>query len=180
MAVVRRSEVASDGHRPVEVLDAVGVPVPVAGDFLAHLAARGCSPNTVLAYGTDLGHLWRFLGAARLSWDAVTPELPFDPIENLGGKRVSQRLRERRRQCFEEVAGQVILYLNGYLGALRRPHQGVSTGVLQAPNRSPGQPEGPPTFGNHRIPPQRDPLHLGNPAVRPVVDLPYFSQEVRI
>lgn len=74
MTVVRRSEVAGGGHRPVEVLDAAGTPVPVAGDFLAHLAARGCSPNTVLAYGSDLGHLWRFLGAAGLGWDALTPE----------------------------------------------------------------------------------------------------------
>ena len=74
MAVVRRSEVAGSRHRLVEVLDDAGVAVPVAGDFLAYLAARGCSPNTVLAYGSDLGHLWRFLGAAGLAWDALTPE----------------------------------------------------------------------------------------------------------
>lgn len=74
MAVLRRSEAACIGRRPVEVLDEAGVAVPVAGDFLAHLAARGCSPNTVLAYGHDLGHLWRFLGAARLGWEALTPE----------------------------------------------------------------------------------------------------------
>ena len=70
MAVVRRSN-AAGGHRRVEVLDAAGNPVPVAGDFLAHFSARGCSPNTVLAYGSDLGHLWRFLDAARLGWDAL-------------------------------------------------------------------------------------------------------------
>ena len=52
MAVVRRSEIAGNGHL-VEVLDDTGAAVAVAGDFLAHLAARGCSPNTVLAYGHD-------------------------------------------------------------------------------------------------------------------------------
>jgi integrase/recombinase XerD len=73
MALARRSE-AADGRRSVEVLDGAGVAVLVAGDFLAHLAARGCSPNTILAYGRDLGHLWRFLGAARLGWEELTPE----------------------------------------------------------------------------------------------------------
>lgn len=83
MAVVRRSEVAGGGHRPVEVLDDAGAAVPVAGDFLAHLVARGCSPNTVLAYGSDLGHLWRFLGAARLPWDALTPERALELLGHL-------------------------------------------------------------------------------------------------
>ncbi len=83
MAVLRQSEVAGSGHRPAIVLDAAGVAVPTAGDFLAHLAARGCSPNTVLAYGHDLGHLWRFLGAARLAWDALTPERAVDLLAHL-------------------------------------------------------------------------------------------------
>ncbi len=82
MAVVRRSD-AVGGHRRVEVLDAAGIPVPVAGDFLAHLSARDCSPNTVLAYGSDLGHLWRFLDAARLGWDALTPERAMDLLAYL-------------------------------------------------------------------------------------------------
>ena len=70
MAGVKRSEVAGGRHRRVEVLDTVGAPVLVASDFLAHLSARGCSPNTVLAYGSDLGHLWRYLGATGLGWNA--------------------------------------------------------------------------------------------------------------
>ena len=95
MAVVRRSEVAGDGHRPVEVLDAAGAVVPVAGDFLAHLAARGCSPNTVLAYGCDLGHLWRFLGAARLGWEALTPERALDLLIHLRATPARGRGRPR-------------------------------------------------------------------------------------
>jgi len=83
MAMVRQSAVAGDGHCPVNVFDATGAAVPVAGDFLAHLAVRGCSPNTVLAYGHDLGHLWRFLAAARLGWDALTPERAVDLLAHL-------------------------------------------------------------------------------------------------
>jgi len=83
MAVVRQSEVARNGHRRVEVLDTAGVSVPVAGDFLAHLSARGCSPNTVLAYGSDLGHLWRFLDAAGLCWNALTPERAIELLAHL-------------------------------------------------------------------------------------------------
>jgi len=82
MALVRRSE-AADGGSPVEVLDESGAAVPIAGDFLAHLAARGCSPNTVLAYGHDLGHLWRFLGAARLGWEELTPARAVDLLLHL-------------------------------------------------------------------------------------------------
>ena len=82
MALVRRAEAAAGGS-PVEVLDEAGEAVPVLGDFLAHLAARGCSPNTVLAYGYDLGHLWRFLGAARLRWEALTPERAVDLLLHL-------------------------------------------------------------------------------------------------
>ena len=83
MAGVRRSEVTAGGHRLVEVLDAAGLVVPAVGDFLAHLTARGCSPNTVLAYGCDLGHLWRFLGAAGVGWDELTPERAIDLLAHL-------------------------------------------------------------------------------------------------
>ena len=55
MAVLRRSEAAANRHRPVEVLDEAGTAVVVAGDFLAHLAACGCSPNTILTYGHSAG-----------------------------------------------------------------------------------------------------------------------------
>jgi len=95
MAVVRRSEVVGGGHSRVEVLDDAGASVLVAGDFLAHLSARGCSPNTVLAYGHDLGHLWRFLGAARLSWDALTPERAVDLLAYLRAAPARRRGQPR-------------------------------------------------------------------------------------
>jgi hypothetical protein len=37
----------------------------VVSAFLRHLAARGCSPNTLAAYAYDLRHLWLFLAARR-------------------------------------------------------------------------------------------------------------------
>ena len=80
--VVSGSEIASSGH-PSGVLGDKVTAMPVVSDFLAHLAARGCSPNTVLAYGHDLGHLWRFLGAARLGWEALTPERAVDLLSHL-------------------------------------------------------------------------------------------------
>ena len=67
--------------------------MPVAGDFLAHLAARGCSPNTVLAYGHDLGHLQRFLEAARLGWDDLTPERAVDLLAHLRATPARRRGR---------------------------------------------------------------------------------------
>src|SRR5256885_13264339 len=94
MALMRRSETA-DRRRPVEVLDEAGVVVPVAGDFLAHLAARGCSPNTVLAYGYDLGHLWRFLDAARLDWGQLTPERAVDLLIHLRATPARRRGQPR-------------------------------------------------------------------------------------
>jgi len=36
-----------------QVLNEAGAPVSVVARFLSHLAARSCSPNTVVAYGYD-------------------------------------------------------------------------------------------------------------------------------
>ena len=83
MAGVRRSEDAEGSQRRVVVLDATDSVVPIAGAFLAHLGARGCSPNTVLAYGCDLGHLWRFLSVTGLDWAELTPERALDLLAHL-------------------------------------------------------------------------------------------------
>ena len=87
MSVVKRPEIVGSGHHLVDVLNSAGAVVSVAGDFLAHLTARGCSPNTVLAYGSDLGHLWHFLDAAGLDWDALTPERAVDLLAHLRATR---------------------------------------------------------------------------------------------
>ncbi len=95
MAGMRRSKVAGSGHRPVEVLDATGAAVPVAGDFLAHLSSRGCSPNTVVAYGCDLGHLWHFLDTMGLGWEALTPKRALDLLAHLHAKPAQRRGQPR-------------------------------------------------------------------------------------
>lgn len=71
MAFVRRCSGASDV--PALLVGADDTPIPIATEFLAYVALRGCSPNTVLAYAYDLAHLWRFFGTAGLTWDRLTP-----------------------------------------------------------------------------------------------------------
>ncbi|HTR11034.1 MAG TPA: tyrosine-type recombinase/integrase [Paraburkholderia sp.] len=56
------------GQRCVELLDDAGESVPVFNLYLRHLAARNCSPNTLVAYAHDLQHLWRFLSQHHLEW----------------------------------------------------------------------------------------------------------------
>ena len=73
----------TDGHRRSGVLDRPDGAAPVVARFLSHVAARGCSPNTVAAYGYDLGHLWRFLGLAQLGWEELTPLRAIDLLAHL-------------------------------------------------------------------------------------------------
>ncbi|WP_339548473.1 site-specific integrase, partial [Pseudomonas sp. RA_35y_Pfl2_P32] len=47
--------------------------MPPVRDYLAYLAARGCSPHTVKAYAYDLRHLFTFLHTEALDWTALTP-----------------------------------------------------------------------------------------------------------
>jgi site-specific recombinase XerD len=58
---------------PVELVDESGHPVAIVSAFLRHLAARECSPNTLIAYAHDLQHLWRFLAKQHVAWDAFRP-----------------------------------------------------------------------------------------------------------
>src|SRR5436190_23678037 len=80
---VRRGGGQGAGDLGVELLDDVGEPVVVVSSFLRHLAARGCSPNTVEAYAYDLGHFWRFLAARGLSWEEFRPAYALELLEAL-------------------------------------------------------------------------------------------------
>jgi len=62
-----------DGSIKVRLLDERGEPVEVVSGFLRFLAARDCSPNTLVSYAYDLRHLWRFLAGQGLSWDRFGP-----------------------------------------------------------------------------------------------------------
>lgn len=65
----------SAGRVTYLLLDDAGEPVTIVADFLGHLTARDCSPNTVAAYAYDLKHFFQFLSAAALD------VLDFTPVE---------------------------------------------------------------------------------------------------
>jgi integrase len=84
-----------DGSLSVALLDDDGALVGVVAEFLRHLAARGCSPNTLLAYAYDLRHLWAFLASQDLAWDALRPRHALGLLEYLRAlpsRRPRQRL----------------------------------------------------------------------------------------
>lgn len=68
-----REERQDDGSRHVDLVDDDGRPVEVVSGFLRFLAARGCSPNTLVSYAYDLRHLWRFFTGNGLTWDRFGP-----------------------------------------------------------------------------------------------------------
>jgi integrase/recombinase XerD len=55
------------------LVDSSGGVIPIASEFLSYISLRGSLPNTVLAYASDLTHLWRFFEAGGLIWDQLTP-----------------------------------------------------------------------------------------------------------
>jgi len=72
-----------DGSLLVGLLDDDGESVAVVSGFLRHLAARGCSPNTLTAYAYDLRHLWTFLVEQQLAWDEFRPRHALGLLEYL-------------------------------------------------------------------------------------------------
>ena len=83
------------GGVSVELVDEYGAPVAVVSAFLRHLAARGCSPNTVAAYAYDLRHLWCFFSARGLDWREFGPPHALELLEALRAtpsRRPAQRL----------------------------------------------------------------------------------------
>jgi integrase len=83
------------GGVAVELVDESGAPVAVVSAFLGHLAARGCSPNTLAAYAYDLRHLWLFLAARGLDWQDFGPPHALELLEALRttpSRRPAQRL----------------------------------------------------------------------------------------
>lgn len=64
--------------RELSVVNVLGRPVPIVGEYLSYLSARGCSPNTVRAYAYDLAHLWSFLDREQLVWNKMTSERAVD------------------------------------------------------------------------------------------------------
>jgi len=63
--------------------------------FMAHLAASGCSPNTIRAYRSDLRHLAAFLAAESVDWREMTPECATKLLLHLRSLRSGRRGRCR-------------------------------------------------------------------------------------
>jgi len=108
---VRRGGGQGAGDLAVELLDDAGQPVAVVSSFLRHLAARGCSPNTVEAYAYDLGHFWRFLGTRGLSWEQFRPAHALELLEALRVTPSSRRAQRLGLSLATTVAGRPALRL---------------------------------------------------------------------
>ena len=65
-----------DSEIHVELLDDDGTAIPTVSPFLRHLRARGCSPNTLLAYAHDLRRLLPFLRSVGVDLEDFTPARP--------------------------------------------------------------------------------------------------------
>ena len=68
-----RQHRGEDGTQRVELLDEAGESIEVVSGFLRFLAARNCSPNTLVSYAYDLRHLWRFFAGRGLTWVEFGP-----------------------------------------------------------------------------------------------------------
>jgi site-specific recombinase XerD len=77
-----RPQRGEDGSR-VDLLDEDGEPIEVVSGFLWFPAARGCSPNTLVSYASDLRHLWRFFDRDGLSWQEFAPRHSIALLEYL-------------------------------------------------------------------------------------------------
>jgi integrase len=75
---MRVAKQLQDGELQVELLDDDGTVIPAVSPFLRHLRARGCSPNTLLAYAHDLQRLWGFLRSAGFGLGDFTPARALD------------------------------------------------------------------------------------------------------
>jgi site-specific recombinase XerD len=103
---VRRGAGQGAGELQVELLDDVGEPVVVVSSFLRHLAARGCSPNTIEAYAYDLAHFWRYLAARGLSWEEFRAPHALELLEALRGTPSRRRVQRLGLSLATTVAGK--------------------------------------------------------------------------
>jgi len=87
MRVLRRREPRAVTF---ELIDDQDQPIPEVAGFLGHLAARGCSPNTLSAYVHDLLHFFRFLELNGQTVDS------FGPMQSLALLEYLRRLPSRR------------------------------------------------------------------------------------
>ena len=75
-----------EGSHRVNLLDDGGEPIAVVSGFLLFLAARDCSPNTLVSYAYDLRHLWRFFNRDGLAWEEFAPRHSIALLEYFCGR----------------------------------------------------------------------------------------------
>jgi integrase/recombinase XerD len=73
--------------KPITLLEDDGTVVPLVSGFLQSLTARGCSPNTVMAYAHDLRRFYLFLRASQLDVEHFTARYSLDFLAYLNGVR---------------------------------------------------------------------------------------------
>jgi integrase len=78
-----RRQYDGEGLHQVELLDEDGESIEVVSGFMRFLAARDCSPNTLLSYAYDLRHLWRFFVRDGLTWEEFAPRHSIALLEYL-------------------------------------------------------------------------------------------------
>jgi len=113
MFIVKRKALEPSG---IELVDTGGQPVAVVSQFLAYIAARGSSPNTVLAYAYDLAHLWTFLSVAQLRWEDLSAAQAVNllvhlralPAKRHGGVRDIALVADRGVQVFAGLSAATI------------------------------------------------------------------------
>lgn len=64
MRIIR---ISTDHGERFRLVDDAGEPLPLVDNFVLALQARGCSPNTIIAYLYDLRRFYQFLDSAGLS-----------------------------------------------------------------------------------------------------------------
>jgi len=78
-----------------ELLDDNEEPIAAISGFMRHLSARGCSPNTLVAYIYDLQHFMQFLKEQQLAYQQFRPvhSLAFlEYLSLLPSRKLAQRL----------------------------------------------------------------------------------------
>jgi site-specific recombinase XerD len=78
----------------IALLDDKGLAITVVTGFLGYLRARGCSPDTIVAYAHDLRHLFCFFRRANIHYQEFTPRRTLDFLKYL--RAVPSRRKVRK------------------------------------------------------------------------------------
>lgn len=103
MFTVRRT---SDGVTIVSSIEGSISTEPICR-FLTYLAAKGHSPNTVLAYAHDIVRLWTFLSSKSLDWKDFSADRSVDFLLYLRSVPSQRKHRERTIRLVTEDGGAV-------------------------------------------------------------------------